>query len=86
MHGFGEIALFLLALLRALVKRVIMIGEIRQVRFEPDQNFRTGIRREVLPVFRLESIVVGKLLFRVNDQAGEGAGKMDFDHPHVELR
>ena len=36
------------------------------------------------PVFALQPVIPGELLFRIEDQGGKSAGGMDLYHPHVE--
>ena len=86
MQRFLEILRLLFGLSRILIASMIVIRQVCQVGLQVTEHVRTLARLEILPVFGLQAVIRCELLFGLKNQAGEPAGGMNFDNPHVEVR
>src|SRR5262245_47146236 len=63
-----------------------MRREVLQVRLQVDQHLRQLFGLVMAPVFRLQSVLGGKVALRLQYELGESALGESLDHAHAETR
>src|SRR5262249_42731834 len=82
--SFLIIRKLLVCFLRALILSVVMRREVLQVRLQVGQHLRRFLGLVVPPVFRLQSILGGKVPLRLQNKLGESTLGESLHHAHTE--
>ena len=81
-----EVRRLLVLVLRILVERVVVTGQVLQVGLQVADDLRRLLHVEVAPVLGLQTVLRRERLLRLEHQLREAARLVDLDHAHAEAR
>ena len=81
-----EVRRLLVLVLRILVERVVVTGQVLQVGLQVADDLRRVLHVEVAPVLGLQTVLRRERLLRLEHQLREAARLVDLDHAHAEAR